>query len=43
MAGMWTQVGGGVPTAALTARHVVELMCKADGRKFVTTIPDKND
>lgn len=43
MAGMWTQTGGGVPTAALTARHVVELMCKADGRKFLTTIPDKND
>jgi phytoene dehydrogenase-like protein len=34
MAGMWTQTGGGVPTAALTARHVVELMCKADGKKF---------
>jgi phytoene dehydrogenase-like protein len=36
MAGMWTQVGGGVPTAALTARQVVELMCRADSRKFVT-------
>jgi phytoene dehydrogenase-like protein len=36
MAGMWTQVGGGVPTAALTARGAVEIMCKADGKKFTT-------
>jgi hypothetical protein len=29
---------GGVPTAALTARGAVELMCHDDGRKFMTTI-----
>jgi phytoene dehydrogenase-like protein len=39
MAGIWTQVGGGVPAAALTARGAVEIMCKDDGKKFVTVMP----
>ncbi|MCD1293536.1 NAD(P)/FAD-dependent oxidoreductase [Methanocella sp. CWC-04] len=37
MCGMWTMVGGGVPTAAMTARGAVEIMCKEDGKKFLTT------
>lgn len=39
MAGMWTMVNGGVPTAALTGRGAVELLCTDDGKKFVVAIP----
>jgi phytoene dehydrogenase-like protein len=39
MAGIWTMVNGGVPTAALTARNAVELMCHDDGKKFAATVP----
>jgi phytoene dehydrogenase-like protein len=39
MVGMWTRIGGGVPTAAMTARQAVEIICKEDGKKFVTTFP----
>lgn len=36
MAGHWAMPGGGVPTALLTARWAVQVMCRRDGRKFVT-------
>jgi phytoene dehydrogenase-like protein len=39
MAGIWTQTGGGVPTAAMTGRGAIELLCHDDVRKFVATIP----
>jgi phytoene dehydrogenase-like protein len=34
MAGQWVEPGGGVPTAALSGRNVVKLLCKADGKRF---------
>jgi len=39
MAGQWAFAGGGVPSAALSARHVVQLLCKQAGRPFVATVP----
>lgn len=39
LAGQWVAPGGGLPGAALSARKAVQLMCKAEGRRFVTTKP----
>ncbi|OPY37380.1 MAG: hypothetical protein A4E35_01296 [Methanoregula sp. PtaU1.Bin051] len=39
MAGQWVAPGGGLPGAALSARKAVQLICKAEGRRFVTTKP----
>jgi phytoene dehydrogenase-like protein len=35
MAGQWVEPGGGVPSALLSGRHVVELLCHDEGRRFV--------
>ena len=35
MAGHWTMPGGGVPTALITARWAVQMMCHHDGKTFV--------
>ena len=34
LAGMWLMAPGGVPTAVKTARDVMQLVCRADRRKF---------
>jgi phytoene dehydrogenase-like protein len=39
MAGQWALAGGGVPLAALSARHLVQILCKQTRRSFVTTVP----
>jgi phytoene dehydrogenase-like protein len=39
MAGQWVEPGGGVPTAALSGRNVMQIICKRDRRAFVTTTP----
>ncbi len=39
MAGQWVEPGGGVPTAALSGRNVVQIICRRQGKPFVTTIP----
>jgi phytoene dehydrogenase-like protein len=39
MAGQWVEPGGGVPTAALSGRNVIQIVCDRDHRRFVTTIP----
>ncbi|NVN98066.1 MAG: NAD(P)/FAD-dependent oxidoreductase [Geobacteraceae bacterium] len=39
MAGHWALPGGGVPSAALSARNVVQLLCKQNRIDFVTTVP----
>jgi phytoene dehydrogenase-like protein len=39
MAGQWVEPGGGVPTAALSGRNVVQVLCKRDRKKFVTQTP----
>jgi len=39
MAGQWAFAGGGVPSAALSARNVVQVLCKQNRRVFVTSVP----
>ena len=39
MAGQWVEPGGGVPTAAMSGRNVIQILCKRDRRTFVTQIP----
>jgi len=34
MAGQWVEIGGGLPSAAFSGRHVVQLLCKQDGKRF---------
>jgi phytoene dehydrogenase-like protein len=34
MAGQWLEPGGGVPTAALSGRDVVQLLCRRDKNPF---------
>jgi phytoene dehydrogenase-like protein len=38
MAGQWVAPGGGLPTGPMTARHAQQLICKADGVGFRTTV-----
>ncbi len=37
MAGQWVMPGGGVPPCFYSGRHVIQLLCKRDGKKFTTT------
>ena len=37
MAGQWVEPGGGVPTAVMSGRQAVQLVCKDEGRPFVAT------
>jgi phytoene dehydrogenase-like protein len=37
MVGQWVQPGGGLPTGVMTAREVLQLICKRDGAAFQTT------
>ena len=39
MAGQWIQPGGGLPTGVMTGRHVIQIICKNDKKKFVTSTP----
>ena len=39
MAGQWIYMGGGVPGAVMSGRHLVQIICKQDKRKFTTTVP----
>jgi len=39
MAGQWVEPGGGVPTAAISGRNVIQIICKRDKKPFVTTVP----
>jgi phytoene dehydrogenase-like protein len=39
MAGQWVNPGGGMPTAAMSGRHTIQLICKKDKKKFVTMKP----
>jgi len=39
MAGQWVEVGGGVPTAAMSGRKLLGTLCKLDKKKFVTSLP----
>ena len=39
MIGQWTTPGGGLPPAVSSGRHVVQVLCKRDGKRFVATEP----
>lgn len=37
MAGQWVMPGGGVPTCIISGKNAVQLMCRRDGKKFVSS------
>jgi len=39
MAGQWVMPGGGVPTAAISGRNVIQMICRQDKKPFVAKIP----
>ncbi|HSF81287.1 MAG TPA: NAD(P)/FAD-dependent oxidoreductase, partial [Anaerolineales bacterium] len=39
LAGQWVEPGGSVPLAAMSGRNVIQMICAADGRPFVTATP----
>ncbi len=39
MAGQWVNPGGGMPTAAMSGSHTIQLICKRDKKKFVNRKP----
>jgi phytoene desaturase len=39
MAGQWVMPGGGVPPCLYSGRHVIQLLCRADGRRFAHHMP----
>ncbi|MBA4365830.1 MAG: NAD(P)/FAD-dependent oxidoreductase [Coprothermobacter sp.] len=39
MAGQWVNPGGGMPTAAISGNHTIQLICKRDKKPFITTKP----
>jgi phytoene dehydrogenase-like protein len=39
MAGQWVMPGGGVPPCLYSGRHIVQMLCRQDGRPFITRRP----
>ena len=39
MIGQWVAPGGGLPSGLMTGRHVVQMLCKQDKKKFTTSTP----
>ncbi|MBN1161336.1 MAG: NAD(P)/FAD-dependent oxidoreductase [Dehalococcoidales bacterium] len=39
MAGQWVNPGGGMPTAAMSGNHTIQLICHRDKKKFITARP----
>jgi phytoene dehydrogenase-like protein len=39
MIGQWIRPGGGLPTAALSGKRMIQCLCKQDRKRFSTTIP----
>ena len=39
MAGQWVQPGGSIPTAVMTGRHAIQIICKKEKKKFVASTP----
>ena len=39
MAGQWVFMGGGVPGAVMSGRNLIQIICKKDKKKFVTSTP----
>ncbi|MDD1753470.1 MAG: hypothetical protein LUQ38_10340, partial [Methanotrichaceae archaeon] len=40
MIGQWAQPGGGVSGCLMQGRHIVQILCQKDGRKF--SVPSRN-
>ncbi len=40
LAGQWVEMLGGVPSAALSARSVLQMICARDGKAFTTQVAD---
>ena len=38
LAGQWAEMVGGVPSAALSARAAVQMICQRDGKSFTARI-----
>ena len=43
MAGQWVMPGGGVPSCLYSGRHVVQMLCHKDRKRFTTSTPVTND
>ena len=39
MSGQWVNPGGGMPTAVMSGNHTIQIICKKDKKKFVTSTP----
>jgi len=39
MAGQWVETFAGVPGSAVSGRNVIQLLCRRDHKKFVTSVP----
>ena len=39
MAGQWVNPGGGMPAAVMSGRHTIQMICKKDKKRFVTSTP----
>ncbi len=39
MIGQWVSPGGGLPPAVSSGRHVIQILCCEDGKRFVTSEP----
>ncbi|MFC1956800.1 phytoene desaturase family protein [Chloroflexota bacterium] len=38
--GQWVEPGGGVPTAFMSGRNLLQIICKRDKKKFLTTLQE---
>jgi len=38
LCGQWVEPGGGLPTGVMSARRLMKVLCKQDGKKFRTTV-----
>jgi phytoene desaturase len=39
MAGQWVAPGGGVPPCLYSGRHVIQILCRRDGKRFASSVP----
>ena len=41
MAGQWVAPGGGVPPCLYSGRHIIQILCRKDGKRFSPVSPDR--
>ena len=39
MAGQWVYMGGGIPGAVMSGRHLIQIICRKVKKRFTTTVP----